>query len=309
MDVVSIVIPTLNRQASLQRALASACGQSGLEAVALDIVVIDNSAEANARDSVAGFAAQGLPVRYLSEPRPGVANARNAGVAAAKGRWIAFLDDDEEARPDWIAQLVAVARRTQADAVFGPVEARADGAGDIGGLAPYFSRRIARPDASDITDLAAYLGTNNSMFDRARCLGGGAPFETSLNETGGEDSLLLKRLVMQGRRFAWAAPAGVIEWTSARRLNWAYVRKRKFLSGQIRVFVHRMVGPAQWGRILMWMAVGLAQCVGGGLAALAFWPFDRARAARAAATACGGLGKVFWTPRFRPALYGSGLVS
>ena len=73
--------------------------------------------------------------------------------------------------------------------------------------------------------------------------------------------------------------------------------------------VQRMVGPAQWGRIAMWMAVGLAQFVLGGLAALLLWPLDRERSARASATAFGGLGKVLWTPRFRPALYGSGLVS
>lgn len=309
MDAVSIVIPTLNRPASLMRALASARAQAGLGGVSLEILVVDNSPDANARALVIAAGAGDPAVRYLSAPRPGVANARNAGVGAARGDWIAFLDDDEEAAPDWIARLVAVARTTGADAVFGPVEARADGAGDIGELAPYFSRRIDRPDAADVTDLAAYLGTNNSMFARGRCLAGDEPFATSLNETGGEDSLLLKRLVMQGRRFAWAAGAGVTEWAAARRLNWAYVRKRKFLSGQIRVFVHRMAGPGQWGRILMWMAIGLAQCVGGGLAALALWPFARTRAARALATAYGGLGKVLWTPRFRPALYGSGLVS
>lgn len=309
MDVVSIVVPTLNRPQSLRRALASARAQQGLGGATVEIVVIDNSREESARSVVDAFAQEGWPLRYVSEPRPGVANARNAGIAAARGDWIAFLDDDEEAPSDWLARLLATARATGADAVFGPVEARAEGATPIGELAPYFSRRIDRPEGAEITDLAAYLGTNNSMFRKARCLVGATPFETSLNETGGEDSLLLKRLVLHDRRFAWAAAAGVIEWAPERRLNWAYIRKRKFLSGQIRVFVHHMLGPAHWAQIPLWMAVGLAQFVGGGLAALAFWPISRARAERAAASAFGGLGKVLWTPRFRPALYGSGLVS
>lgn len=310
MDIVSIIIPTLRRHASLSRALASARAQAAPEDTRVEIVVVDNSATGDAHAVVAAAAeGDGWPLLYVGEPRPGVANARNAGLRAASGRWIAFLDDDEEAAPDWLAQLLATARATGADAVFGPVEARADEAGDIGGLGPYFSRSLDRPDAADITDLAAYLGTNNSLFARARCLASVDPFDASLNESGGEDSLLLKRLVMQGRRFAFAAGARVIEWAPPRRLNWAYVRKRKFLSGQIRVFVHRMVGPAQWGRIAMWMAVGLAQFVLGGLAALLLWPLDRERSARASATAFGGLGKVLWTPRFRPALYGSGLVS
>lgn len=309
MDLVSIVIPTLNRQHSLARALASARRQVVPADVRVEVIVIDNSADGSARSVVDALSASpGWPLRYLSEPRPGVANARNSGVAAATGRWVAFLDDDEEAGADWLAHLVRVARTSGADAVFGPVIAKADGATEIGALAPYFSRSIVKPDAADITDLCAYLGTNNSMFDRLRCLGGQTPFDTSLNESGGEDSLLLKELVRDGRRFAWAAGAEVTEWAALRRLNWAYIRKRKFLSGQIRVFVQHMLG-ARWHHIAFWMAVGLGQFITAGLAALILRLPAPERANRAAATAFGGLGKVLWASRFRPALYGSGLVS
>ncbi|HPG04440.1 MAG: glycosyltransferase family 2 protein [Hyphomicrobiales bacterium] len=308
METVSIVIPTLNRQTCLQRALASVRAQQA-EGVEIEIIVVDNSSDASARATVAAFGVDGLRILYLSEPAPGVATARNAGVRAAQGRWIAFLDDDEEARTDWIAEMLRVALDTGAQAVFGPVEARADDAAEIGGFAPYFSRAIDRPDGDDITELSAYLGTNNSMFERALCLSDGAPFEESLNEIGGEDSLLLERLAMRGFRFAWAARAGVIEWVPQRRLDWAYVCKRKFLSGQIRVFVQDMAAPGRGWRIAFWMVAGLVQFVVAGALAVLFRPFDRARAQRASATAYGGLGKVLWTPRFRPTLYGSGLIS
>ncbi len=309
METVSIVIPTLNRQKCLQRALASVRGQAGLDGIALEIIVVDNSKDASAQGVVEACGGEGWPVIYLSEPEPGVATARNAGVRAAQGRWIAFLDDDEEAGPDWIAEMLGVARSTGAQAVFGPVAARADEAGEIGGFAPYFSRAIDRPDGDDITELSAYLGTNNSMFERALCLSDGAPFEESLNEIGGEDSLLLERLTMKGYRFAWAANAGVVEWVPPRRLDWAYVCKRKFLSGQIRVFVQNMAEPGRAPRIAFWMVVGLVQFVAAGALAVAFRPFNRARAQRASAVAYGGLGKVLWAPRFRPTLYGSGLIS
>ncbi|MCB1536194.1 MAG: glycosyltransferase family 2 protein [Rhodoblastus sp.] len=308
METVSIVIPTLNRQTSLQRALASVRAQQAAGAE-IEIIVVDNSRDASARATVEAFDPDGSQILYLSEPAPGVATARNAGVRAARGRWIAFLDDDEEARTDWIAEMLRTARETGAQAVFGPVEARADGAAEIGGFAPYFSRAIDRPDGGDITDLSAYLGTNNSMFERALCLSDGAPFEESLNEIGGEDSLLLERLAMRGFRFAWAARAGVVEWVPPRRLDWAYVCKRKFLSGQIRVFVQDMAEPGRGWRIAFWMVAGLVQFVVAGAIAVAFRPFDRDRAQRASATAYGGLGKVLWTPRFRPTLYGSGLIS
>lgn len=308
METVSIVIPTLNRQTSLQRALASVRAQE-VDGLELEIIVVDNSRDASARATVEAFGADGWRVHYLNEPAPGVATARNAGVRAAQGRWIAFLDDDEEARTDWIEEMVRTAHETGAQAVFGPVEARADGVAEIGGFAPYFSRAIDRPDGDDITELSAYLGTNNSMFERALCLSDGAPFEESLNEIGGEDSLLLERLAMRGFRFAWAARAGVVEWVPPRRLDWAYVCKRKFLSGQIRVFVQDMAEPGRGWRIAFWMVAGLVQFVVAGALAVLFRPFDRARAQRASATAYGGLGKVLWTPRFRPTLYGSGLIS
>lgn len=309
MASVSVVIPTLERQVSLRRALTSAVSQLTTDDIAIEIVVVDNSVTGSARAVVAEFADAAWPVRYVGEPVPGVANARNAGLRAAKGDWIAFLDDDEEAGADWIAELMKTASAAGADAVFGPVSARADAGGEIGALDSYFSRGVARPDGADITELAPYLGTNNSLFSRARCLEEDAPFDTTLNETGGEDSLLLRRLVMRGRRFAWAAKASVVEWTPPRRLTWTYVRRRKFLSGQIRVFVQEMSAPGHVGQIGLWMAVGAVQTVLGALAAALFYPLDRTRAMRASATMYGGLGKVFWARRFRPHLYGSGLVS
>ena len=310
MTTVSIVIPTLTRPEPLRRALESALAQGGVDAQALEVVVVDNSAAGDARALVERYAATpGARVRYVAAPRPGVANARNAGVAAASGNWIAFLDDDQEASPRWLANHLAAAIAAGADASFGPVEARAEGGAEMGPFTPYFERRIDRADGADITELSAYLGTNNSMFRRARCLEGDAPFDVTLNESGGEDSLLIKRLRLSGRTFAWAAQASVIEWTPPRRLTWTYVRKRKFLSGQVRSFVHHMLEPPQWGHILLWMAVGAAQAAGFGALALVLAPINRERSEKARATAMGGLGKVLWMRRFRPALYGSGLVS
>src|SRR5690606_10012930 len=109
---VSIVVPTLNRPKALARALASARAQTGVEDLSVEILVIDNSPDGNARAGVEAIAsAAGPAIRYIPAPVPGVANARNAGVAAATGHWVAFLDDDEEATPDWLAHHVATARR------------------------------------------------------------------------------------------------------------------------------------------------------------------------------------------------------
>lgn len=310
IERVSIVVPTLNRTEPLRRALASLSRQVLPHDIVVEVLVIDNSANRSAEPVVAAARAD-LPheLRYISEPVPGVANARNAGVRAAKGRWVAFLDDDEEAGADWIAGHIANLRATGADASFGPVTARAEEGALTPAFADFFSRRIDRPDGSDITGLSALLGTNNSVFERTSCLAGPSMFDVSLNDIGGEDSLLLRQLSGSGKHFAWAAVAGVTEWVPARRLNWGYVRRRRFLSGQIRTFVNHKLSPPQWGAILLWMGIGAVQAAVETVRALALRPVDRERSEIARSKAWGGLGKVFWGSRFRPRLYGSGLVS
>ncbi|MDP4006137.1 glycosyltransferase [Methylobacterium sp. NEAU K] len=309
---VSVVIPTLNRPAALSRALASVRGQRLPAGTRAEILVVDNSPDGNAEALVTRFGAEAggaLPVRYLAVPQPGVASARNAGIAAATGDWIAFIDDDEEAAHGWLAALIAVARQGGADAVFGPVHAQAEGGAEIGAFAAYFSRRVCAADGADVTDRAAYLGTNNSMFSAAACASVAGPFEERLNSIGGEDSLFLRRLVLSGHRFAWAAEARITEWVPPRRLTWTYVRRRRFLSGQIRTFVHEMAAPRRRLAVVRWMVVGAVQVVSSGALALALRPFHEAASRRHLVTAWGGLGKVFWMARFRGSLYGTGLVS
>jgi len=310
MAWISVVTPTYNRPAPLARALTSLTAQEIDADFQVELIVVDNSADSNARDAVTLAAkVSPFPIIYVAETRPGVAHARNAGVAAARGRWVAFLDDDEEADPRWLAALVRIALATGAAAVFGPIEALAEGGREIAAFASYFERRILRPDGADITDLAAYLGTNNSLFDRAACLAGPQPFDPSLNSSGGEDSLVLQKLALSGKQFNFSAQASVVEWVPEPRLTWAYVKKRKFLSGQIRVFVQRMARPRAYGAPVWWMAIGLAQVVIFGVATVVVAPLGGDRRERMAAQLFGGLGKIFWASRFRPALYGKGLVS
>ena len=122
MDLVSVVIPTLNRPAPLRRAIESLAKQIGSDDFEFEVIVVDNSSDGTAKAPLAELAAHiDVPVRYHHEPNPGVSSARNTGVRAAKGRWVAFLDDDEEAEQTWLSSLVTTVRKTGADAVFGPV--------------------------------------------------------------------------------------------------------------------------------------------------------------------------------------------
>jgi glycosyltransferase involved in cell wall biosynthesis len=110
--LVSVVIPAHNAADTIQRALASALGQTGVVA---EVIVVDDAST----DRTHALAAAADPgrVRVIKlSANGGAAYARNQGLAAARGRFIAFLDADDEwlpgklraqadamlANPDWV---------------------------------------------------------------------------------------------------------------------------------------------------------------------------------------------------------------
>ena len=87
---ISVVIPTFNRVAYLERCISSVIKQS----YKIDeIIVIDN----NSDDNTAEFIKNKYPfIKLLNEEKEGVSFARNYGIKKAKNKWIAFLDSDDE---------------------------------------------------------------------------------------------------------------------------------------------------------------------------------------------------------------------
>ena len=89
MKSVSVVIPTYNRAELLELTIQSILGQTlrPLEIIIVDDGSTDNTAEVCAR--------YGPIVRYMCQRNGGVSAARNAGIRAARGEWIAFCDSDD----------------------------------------------------------------------------------------------------------------------------------------------------------------------------------------------------------------------
>jgi len=95
-NTVSAVIPTRNRPHLVQRAVRSALAQ---EYADLEVVVVVDGPDSATENVLADVSDKRLRIIVL--PRPvGAAGARNLGVAAAWGDWIAFLDDDDEWLPE-----------------------------------------------------------------------------------------------------------------------------------------------------------------------------------------------------------------
>ena len=101
---VSVVVPTFNRQQLLGRTLETLVQQRA-GSVRYEVLVVDNNSTDDTRAVVETFVHRWRNVRYFFEPRPGVSHARNTGIAAARSPLIAFIDDDVEADPTWIATI------------------------------------------------------------------------------------------------------------------------------------------------------------------------------------------------------------
>lgn len=299
---VSIVIPTQRRPAGLAVAMASALAQAGVDPASLELVVADNDQVPSAREAVeAATAAAPFPVAYVHEPAAGVANVRNRALSVARGALVAFLDDDQEAPPAWLAELLRVREAADADVVFGPVHARAP-EGVVSHRA-YFERFFSRLDDSAEGVIDHFYGCGNSLIRRA-ALPSDQPFAVERNTIGGEDDLLFGDMRAAGKRFAWAPTAWVWEDPIPARLTLGYTLARAFGYGQGPTEHCWSSTPRDLPGVAKWMLVGLAQTALFGPVALAKWALRRPDRAQALDRAARGLGKTFWWGPFRLNFYG-----
>jgi succinoglycan biosynthesis protein ExoM len=111
MHKVAICVCTFRRPIMLRACLDSLARQRVDPDLDVSIVVVDNEEHPAACARVGGFAEDcPFPVHYIHEPRRGIAAARNAALNEAMrigANWIAMLDDDETADPDWLNELMA----------------------------------------------------------------------------------------------------------------------------------------------------------------------------------------------------------
>lgn len=103
MAAVSVIIPTFNRDGSIAAAVKSALDQTYRD---LEIIVVDDGSTDATADVLDHFSDPRLSVLKHDRNR-GAAAARNTGLAAARGRLIAFLDSDDTWMPEKLALQVA----------------------------------------------------------------------------------------------------------------------------------------------------------------------------------------------------------
>jgi glycosyltransferase involved in cell wall biosynthesis len=106
---VSVIIPVFNGEQTIKRALDSVMAQAFSS---LEIIVVDDASSDRTVDLVAQYRDDRLTTIRSAENR-GAGAARNNGIAAARGRWIAFLDADDAWKPAKLERQIGLLERSR----------------------------------------------------------------------------------------------------------------------------------------------------------------------------------------------------
>jgi len=230
---IDVCICAFARREGLRRCLQSLVAQ--IDAPPFCVRIADNYAQPTVAAWIAAdVAVWPFELQVLHAPYSNIAVARNALLQASVTEWIAFLDDDEIAEPDWLATLYAA--RDAGDVMFGPVRALYP-ANAPGWLVrgDFLSKQPAlRPHGYD-------TGPSANVMLRRACVGA-LRFDESLGRTGGEDTLFFATLHDRGARLAFCERAVVCEPAEPARSRFRALLWRNFASGHAHARVLRLRG-------------------------------------------------------------------
>lgn len=239
---VLIGIPSFRRPDGLRRLLASLAELRQVEDCDVQVFVADNDAAGREGQAVcqevAGAYRWPLSCDVVSEP--GISAARNAILHHARTTgvdFVAMLDDDEEAEPDWLHELLRMQHQTGADVVGGPVHYKFEETAPKAVIeSGVFWRRPWGAGPVPVID-----GTGNVLLSCATLSRIDWPaFDRAFGTTGGEDREMFARLRKRGSNFAWAPAAVAVELVPTERTSPKWVLRRSFRVGNCDMRVTRL---------------------------------------------------------------------
>ncbi|MEM6974025.1 MAG: glycosyltransferase family 2 protein [Pseudomonadota bacterium] len=264
------------RRPGMVATLASLAAQELPDGVSIRVILADNDDGPSAQKAACQAARDlGLDLVYLHAPARNISTARNAALDAATAPWIAFLDDDEEAGPGWLAALMARAEETGADVVLGPVDAI------LRESAPGWMRtgrfHDTRPVQVEGRIVTGY--TCNVLMRMGKGPMKSLRFRPELGRSGGEDTEFFSRAVAHGASIAYAADATMHEPVPPERERLGWLIRRRFRSGQTHGLILAERAQGLTGRLAHAGPAGIkaAFCAAAALATLpqperrAFW--------------------------------------
>jgi succinoglycan biosynthesis protein ExoM len=260
------------RRPQLAKTLVSLAGQALPQGLKMRVLVADNDTAPTARPVILDLAGRlGLDLVYLHAPARNISVARNACLEMADAAWLAFIDDDEQATPGWLAALVAEAGRGGWDAVLGPVRAQ------YGAEAPEWlaAGRFHATEPVWVRGRILTGYTSNALVARSPVERLRLRFDPRLGRSGGEDVDFFYRFTDGGFAIGYAPAAVVEEAVPPERLTTRWLVMRKFRAGQ--THGARLARSGRGLRRLRHLCLAMAKVVYCGLGALANLPRPVAR--------------------------------
>jgi glycosyltransferase involved in cell wall biosynthesis len=255
MPSVSVIVCTYDRAALLGECLDSIARQDRGD-IAMEIIVVDNNSSDGTRAIVEGFSARVPELRYVSEPRQGLAIARNTGARLARHDYLAFIDDDATLRPGYLRQLGAIIDAFRPDLIGGPVVPRFEDE-PPNWFDPKWELREHQTASGFAEDTAISGGNFIVRRDVFVAIG---PFPERLGMAGGragfgEDRALVEiyrqRTPKGRRRIYYSAELAVDHFTASAKLNKRYQLRRRYLNARTREQIFVATGKRSAGRSLL----------------------------------------------------------
>jgi succinoglycan biosynthesis protein ExoM len=196
----------------------------------IEVIVCDDDEAGSAQQWILPLLKDApFPLRYVPCGSRNVSICRNKCIAVSHGKWIAFIDDDEIAEPNWLCELLVTQAKYNADVVKGFVR---------GVYPPGTPRWITKgdpftrdfgPSGTPLT----WFGAGNVMFRRALVVKHELRFNRDHGLIGGEDTDFFRRVRQCGARMVACRTAIVNEMTPPERVKESYLRRRFRRQGQV----------------------------------------------------------------------------
>lgn len=246
-----------------------------------ELLIVDNDGDPAVRAITQRFANR-LPVRYVAEPRVGIARARNCAIESAAAPVVLFADDDVVFDPQWLAAMArAIHEHPECDFWGGRIVPQWNmPQPDWFDLrrCPMLNDTIVRYDAGEQSrawergrDLPFYTCNLSLRVEAVRRAG---LFNVGMGHVGaarggGEDTWMIHCIARNGGKGWYAADAVLYHPVPAPRITRAYARDFAWRQGELSVEMLRLEQPAtpRWlyPLALRQMARGMKQWLGGAL--------------------------------------------
>ncbi len=181
-----------------------------------------------------------IPTRVVREPQLGVANARNRAVTEAQGEYLVFIDDDENADPQWLRTYEQTIQEYQPDCLGGPCKVEFENAERPSWVQDDLLGFLGELDHGQpprqLTERSTLLYTGNcgyklSLFDRVGLFDSELGRRGNVN-SGGEDTDMYKRILAAGGHIRWMPDAVIQHRIRGNKLHKSYFYELHYRQGR-----------------------------------------------------------------------------